>query len=149
MSYRNMRRAAALCLLLVMLGVGLSTSGPSAAPTEQRVTRVARIIDGDTFVVAGGDRIRVRNFDTPELRRYGCAEEKKRAIAARKAAADILADRKVRLTLAYRDRYERWVADVVVESAPYSVDFVDAMIVRGHGARWNYGKEPKPRWCPA
>lgn len=111
------------------------------------MARVERIIDGDTFVIEGGDRIRVRNFDTPELRRYHCPSERQSAIDARAAAADLLQDRTVTLEIAYSDRYERLVADVTLHYDAARLDFVAAMVARGHGARWDYGEEPKPTWC--
>ncbi len=147
----DMRRAAAAlatAILIVLFALfGAAPEKGRAAPTEGRVALVERIIDGDTFVVAGGDRIRVRNFDTPELRRYDCDAEKALAIAARAAAAELLQDRTVTLDVAYSNRYDRLVADVLVHEGGARIDFVAAMVAGGHGARWAYGEEPQPEWC--
>lgn len=149
----RIRRAPRVMFALAAITLGLVFSFPgpnrtSASSEEQRVAAVERVIDGDTFVVAGGDRIRVRNFDTPELRRYRCASERRRAVEARTAAEALLENRLVTLAITDRDRYGRIIADVTLHLDAVRVDFVVAMTARGHGARWRYGAEPKPDWCP-
>lgn len=157
MGYLKLVAFAGAALAIVLAVFGGSTRSGSArvaldgavAVGAVRTADVIRVIDGDTFVISGGARVRVRDFDTPERRRYDCREEKQLAEAATKAAQRILAHRKVRLTVTDRDRYGRIVADVAVlrpNKAP--VDFADAMVSRGVGAHWAYGNEPQPTWCP-
>ncbi len=140
------RRAA---VLACALATGAMSAGVGGAAASEKTVAVVRVIDGDTFVVSGGERIRVRNFDTPELRRYDCLEEKQAAQAARRAARRLLSGRRVTLSIAGRDRYRRTVADVAVHQGPRAADFVALMTARGHGKRWRYGREPQPDWCPA
>lgn len=149
MSSLTVPRGVAVGLLALGLIISFTPAPAplSAAPAAVQVAHVNRVIDGDTFVLVDGERIRVRNFDTPELRRHSCPAEKEMAIAARQAASDLLLDRPVTLWLTYRDRYGRWVADVVLERKGRRIDFVEAMISLGHGARWAYGEEPQPDWC--
>lgn len=132
------------------IGMGIAAAamltGASAAASS-RTTEVTRVIDGDTFVIAGGERVRVRNFDTPELRGYDCAAERAAGVAARDAARAILLRRTVTLRVDGRDRYRRLIADVTVHNGPRSADFVARMVASGHGARWRYGREPQPDWC--
>lgn len=137
---------AALALVGVLAAATAPSEG-SAAPAT-RTAQVKRVVDGDTFVIAGGERIRVRNFDTPELRQYDCPEEKIAAQGARRAARALLARKTVRLSVSGRDRYGRTVADVSLLGPRGSKDFVDVMVASGHGARWRYGEEPQPTWCP-
>ncbi|MCA9241211.1 MAG: thermonuclease family protein [Planctomycetales bacterium] len=59
----------------------------SVDPEQARFTLCVRgrgtncVIDGDT-IRYGGDIIRIADIDTPEVRNYGCAEEKVRGDAA-------------------------------------------------------------------
>lgn len=144
-----LKLAAWTAALLIMIGVfAAAAKVGGAASAIDRTAQVVRVIDGDTFVIAGGERIRVRNFDTPELRSYDCNEEKVAAQGATRAARALLTRQTVRLSITGRDRYGRMVADVVMVNAAGQRDFVDAMVASGHGARWRYGEEPQPRWCP-
>ncbi|MEM9724196.1 MAG: thermonuclease family protein [Pseudomonadota bacterium] len=123
-------------------GAGRSASG------DERLATVARVIDGDTFVTSDGARIRVRNFDTPELRGHACPEERAAAEGARRAARQLLTAQTVRLRVSNQDRYGRLVADVAVLRGDGELDFVSTMVATGHGARWEYGRERQPIWCP-
>lgn len=140
-----MRWAAALVAVAV-LATGAAWTA-LATQGEARVTTVVRVIDGDTFEIAGGAKVRVRNFDTPELRNWDCQEERMAARDARDAARDVLQNRRVTLSVTGQDRYRRLVADVTVHEGSRSYDFVERMVESGHGARWNYGAEPQPSWC--
>lgn len=121
-----------------------------AAPGWSSTTRTAtvvRVIDGDTFVIDGGARIRVRNFDSPELRHWKCPEERALAREAREVARDLLNGRRVTLVVDGEDRYRRLVADVTIHRGPDEVDFTDRMVALGVGVHWDYGNEPQPKWC--
>ena len=141
------KRAAALAGgVMVLCGLMIGAAAPVWA-SSQRSAQVVRVIDGDTFEIAGGAKIRVRNFDTPELRNYDCAAEKRLAQAARDVARDFLQGQRVTLLIDGQDRYRRLVADVIVHRGGKRIDFVDFMVAEGVGAHWNYGKEPQPDWC--
>lgn len=166
----NILLGVALFLALIAVNqpqvLGLHAPGaetPGAAAVAERPIRrapddarqraqVARVIDGDTFVLANGDRVRVADFDTPETRGAKCAAERARGHAATDAARRMLLRRTVDLRVTGRDRYERLVADVFLVGrgaapARADADFRTAMIAAGHGAVWRYGREPKPDWC--
>lgn len=140
------RGAAGLSALAAAL-VLLAASATALEPGETRNASVLRVIDGDTFVIAGGTRVRVRNFDAPELRRYECLEERAMARRARQVARTLLLNRVVTLRVADRDRYRRLVADVEIHRGRARVDFVAEMTAAGVGARWRYGEEAQPSWC--
>lgn len=145
---RKFLRAIVLLVLCAIIGAQLTTeASETSTPPQWRTTEVVRIIDGDTFVVADGSKIRVRNFDTPELRRWKCQAERARAIAARAHAAKLLQGQRVTLEISSRDRYRRLVADVTIHRGTERVNFATEMIAARHGAPWAYGEEPKPRWC--
>lgn len=147
--------AAAGVAALVMAGLGLRQGGADIGTGDgtgylgaSRIAAVERVIDGDTFVIAGGARIRIRNFDTAELRHWECQAERRLARAARDQARTLLQGARVALTIHGEDRYRRLVADVTLASGPArGRDIVDAMTDAGHGARWRYGREPQPDWC--
>jgi micrococcal nuclease len=89
---------------------GLAGDASRAGAREVRVTRV---IDGDTFVVAGDERVRLIGVDTPETRRPGSPVE----CFGRRASAmtrRLVEGRRVRLELDVepRDRYGRLLAYV-------------------------------------
>lgn len=60
MSGRPLRAAIAAALVLVLPGAP-AAGGPSASTAT-----VARIVDGDTLVLAGGARVRLLQIDAPE-----------------------------------------------------------------------------------
>jgi endonuclease YncB( thermonuclease family) len=75
-----------LALFLCLLGAACSRSEPtSPVPTAERVCqadagelekrRVARVVDGDTLHLVGGDKIRLIGVNTPELGRDGRPDE--------------------------------------------------------------------------
>lgn len=135
---------AALVAGLVVTGLfGLAT-----AYEASREAVVARVIDGDTFVLKSGEHIRIRNFDTAELRQYECREEREIAVIARDVARDWLDGRRVTLYIDGEDRYGRVVADVIVHGPDGPYNFADRMAAEGYGAHWDYGHEPQPDWCP-
>lgn len=153
-----LRRSAAL-----VLGAALVASAAEATALREAV--VTRVVDGDTFAVVGeafppdcgpsgtkrycDTKVRVRNFDTAELRGYDCPEERALALEAKRIAAEILDGAEVTLAVAELDRYGRPVADVTVRRDGVERDFVEAMLARGAGARWRYGEEAAPDWCGA
>jgi endonuclease YncB( thermonuclease family) len=137
-------RRAAILAVLVALGLG----GLGAAYDGAQEAHVARVIDGDTFAIESGEKIRIRNFDTAELRRYACPEEKAAAMLARDVARDWLDGRRVTLIVDGQDRYGRIVADVIVHGPDGPYNFADRMAAEGYGAHWDYGREPQPEWCP-
>jgi micrococcal nuclease len=121
--WRNFEREAlAAPLVLAFLGVGCGDPAP-CAPARAHVERV---VDGDTVVLEGGERVRYRIIDTPEM---GDAPE----CYGPEAAAfnrDLVAGREVHLAYAdvCRDRHGRLLADVSVEG----LDVSAALVERGY-----------------
>lgn len=112
----------ALLLLSALLVVAPETlpagTKPAASRTPKRSAaapevvrgRVKAVNDGDTFVLqtsTGERRIRVAGIDCPELRQPWGAE-------ARRFAAAQVEDRKVEVRVRTVDRYDRWVAEVIL-----------------------------------
>lgn len=132
-----MRRSLLLLTVsLAALAVAWSGRGGDAAPAGDRVGRVARVVDGDTIVVAlagRAERVRYIGIDTPESVKPGAPVQ---CFAHRAATANarLVAHERVRLVLDVeaRDRFGRLLAYV------YRVRdgvFVNAALVRGGFAR--------------
>jgi endonuclease YncB( thermonuclease family) len=124
-----------------------------AAPPET----VARVIDGDTFVLAAkwspyplSWQVRILDIDTPEKGHLAkCPAE---AEASKKASAfttDLIArsGSKVRLSDVSHDKYGgRLDAHVTITIANKRADLGNLLIVAGL-ARPYTGQGPKPDWC--
>lgn len=68
-STRSTRWTARALIILVLIAIIVGFRlvediGPEKVPADRFV--VARVIDGDTFELAGGDRVRLLGIDTPE-----------------------------------------------------------------------------------
>jgi micrococcal nuclease len=61
---RNATRIAALCVLLILLGLAASAG---AANSGTQIAVVASVYDGDTLTLRDGRRVRLLQIDTPEL----------------------------------------------------------------------------------
>ena len=132
-----MRRSLALLAVsLAALAVAWTSRGGEPAPAGDRIGRVARVVDGDTIVVALAgrtERVRYIGVDTPESVKPDTPVQ---CFAHRAAAenARLVARERVRLVLDVepRDRFGRLLAYVyrVRDGA-----FVNAALVRGGFAR--------------
>jgi micrococcal nuclease len=109
-------------VLLVLVGVVLGARSAVGGPAED--VRVVRVIDGDTVVVSGGERVRLIGVDTPE--RGDCFSRAATAQARRLAGGRAV---RLRFDAERRDRYGRLLA--YVHRASDGV-FVNAEMVR-HG----------------
>jgi micrococcal nuclease len=92
-------------------------SGPAgpAGPGETGTRLVVRVVDGDTVVLNGGERVRLAQVNTPEIdEEYGPE--------ARDFARTFALDRRARIQGSKRDHYGRTVADVIVEGKSLAVE---------------------------
>jgi micrococcal nuclease len=82
---------------------------PEQKPAEQEL--VAKVIDGDTFVMTSGKTVRIAGIDTPELGERLHDE-------ARDCLANLILGKEVSLKklAAGKDRYERILAEVFVDT---------------------------------
>lgn len=114
----------------------LSLAGPSAT-----MAFPVRVVDGDTFTLAG-EVIRIENIDAPEIHEPKCPAEralgkiaKRRLDELLNAAPSIDLIRRKRL-----DRYGRTIALVRVDGS----DLGEQLIVEGLARRWSGKRRP---WC--
>lgn len=106
---------------------------------------VIKIIDGDTIDIQipnyGMDRIRIKNIDTPEIRKAACPLEKKLALEAKYLAQQLLTGTSVILkTDPKRDQYGRTLAHVILEDGR---DLGQIMLDAGLAVVWPQEYE----WC--
>lgn len=76
------------------------------------VGKVKRVVDGDTVVLAGGERVRIANLDAPELGKKG-------GQAAKKRLQQVLPKgQQVGLSKPLAKSYDRAVREVTVKGKP-------------------------------
>jgi len=95
---------------------------------------VDRVIDGDTFVISGGTRIRVRDIDTPETHHPTKGLERG-GLEATALAKFLLHDNYVWLDGASNDKYGRRVAKVWLPGGAWYAD-----VIRSYGYDKHAGK---------
>jgi micrococcal nuclease len=129
------RRAALLAVAVVVLApAAVSDTGARPTAASAASARVARVIDGDTLVLASGSRVRLVQIDTPEV---GTGECFSRA-AARTLAAMLPAGGSVTLVADPRldrvDRYGRLLRYVFRDGRNVNLELVR----RGAATVWFY-----------
>ena len=124
---------------LRLLGAGFAALAIASFGVAESPAAV-RVIDGDTFDYAG-ERIRIADIDTPELRSR-CPEEKRLARAASARLEGLLAAGPFELRRLGRDedRYGRKLR--VVVRAGRSLG--DTLVAEGLARTWTGRREP---WC--
>ena len=116
-----------LLLLGLFLLCGCSTPQSEQRYPDVKVSRLLRVIDGDTFrcdidehsAIAGKNiSIRLRGINTPELRSRN-PEERKSANLEKQRLSDLLNNaRVIELRNIDRDKYFRIDADVYIDGEP-------------------------------
>lgn len=116
-----------LLLLGLLLLCGCSTPQSEQRYPDVKVSRLLRVIDGDTFrcdidehsAIAGKNiSIRLRGIDTPELRSKN-PEERKSANLEKQRLSELLNNaRVIELRNINRDKYFRIDTDVYIDGEP-------------------------------
>ena len=127
MSVKFYRRLAVGAALLAAAAVAFPRGKMGAPSGEPAAAVVQRVVDGDTVVLIGGERVRYIGVDTPELHH----PRKPVEWYAREAAEfnrRLVDGKRVRLELDVqkRDRYQRLLAYVHLEDGT----FVNAELLR-------------------
>src|SRR4051795_5464402 len=130
---RRLAVAVLVASLAALGGEALLGSDGGAGGSEGGVVRVQRVVDGDTVVLAGGERVRYIGIDTPESVKPGTPVQCF-AKAASHFNARLVAGQRVRLRFdaERRDRYGRLLAYVYRARDGL---FVNAQLVRRGYAR--------------
>jgi len=104
-----LRRFALPIALAALLAFSCSQKKESPQPPQSEIV-VEWIIDGDTFIMSDGSKIRISGIDTPEQGESLCA-------AAGAFLSDLILNKQVTIKrLAGGDRYGRLLAEVFVDT---------------------------------
>lgn len=97
----------------------------TATPNQRTKAYVSRVIDGDTFVIASGQRVRLIGIDTPEVNQPYYFEAKQKL-------ANLVANKEVELEkdVSETDKYGRLLCYVYIDAI-----FVNAELVKQGYAR--------------
>ncbi|TPG18765.1 thermonuclease family protein [Sphingomonas koreensis] len=133
------RLSRALAPRLLLGGVVLLLIAAASPPQA----RVGYVIDGDTFRLTGGERIRIAGIDAPETRvgQSKCQNEITLGTAATAQARALLDDRTVTIVRVGRS-YNRTVARVSLDGQ----DLATVLVRIGVARRWPRWSA-KPDWC--
>ena len=132
---RPRRYAAVTAMMAIMIA--------ASAPAWAGSARIAHVIDGDTFRLQGGERIRIAGIDAPETQtgQAKCRAEIARGQAATRDARALLEGRTVTIARVGRS-YNRTVANVRLDGR----DVATLLVERGIAGWWPRGR-PRPNWC--
>lgn len=125
-------------LILFVITISLYLIKPVQVNEEISNNTVIRVIDGDTFEIYSGDKVRLICVDTPELGDAGSYESKE-------FLEDLILDKEVRMEkdVSETDKYGRLLRYVYVNSSVGEL-FVNKEIVRqGYGEVFEYGDDVK------
>jgi len=103
-------------LWYLCLGILLGCVAVSCSPSRTTSAKVTRVVDGDTILLATGERVRYIGMDAPEI--GGIAEFSALGEAAAEHNRRLVQGREVRLEydVQLRDRYRRLLAYVFVDT---------------------------------
>ena len=142
--------AASIGVFILVFGGGLlwplsklPVPRPSDSAVQRPSVQVARVIDGDTFELVGGERVRILNIDTAEMPpRSQCGAERDLALAAKARLSEVVRQGEIALVREGRDRdrYDRQLRRVRVDGQ----DVGDLLIREGLAQPW---QGHKANWC--
>lgn len=131
--------------LVLTVGAAFGFAAPyalerSTASTSAGSAALVRVVDGDTFWY-GGDKIRIADIDTPEVRGR-CPEERAMAARATDRLRSLLAENNFELEQSGRDedRYGRKLRIVTRDGRSIG----DMLVAEGLAREWTGRREP---WC--
>ena len=129
------RRVFLLPILVALILCFLPDVQGSCSGEIDMTTVVSRIIDGDTFDVASGDRIRLADVNAPEYYEEGYSESKN-------FLSELVHNKTVYLDIDDingTDKYGRLVCVVYVDyNSTYVMNVNKALLVNGHAVIWNF-----------
>lgn len=116
---------------------------PAPTAAADRGGRVAWVIDGDTFRLQSGERVRIAGIDAPETRQgeAKCRAEIERGKEATRQAVALLKGRIVSI-VRVGESYGRTVARVTLDGR----DIGEELVARGIARPWP-AHRAKPDWC--
>lgn len=134
-----------LAVFLLSSNVFAGNGGGNEPHSTVTVVSIKSVYDGDTFRaylpnIKKDQRIRVRGVDTPEIK-GGCGSEIRAAVKSRDFVRELLYSAKeIVLSNISKDRYERVLANVIVDGQ----DLAQTLIDKKLGRKWQGKRE---NWC--
>ena len=129
------KRTFLLPILVTLILCSLPTVSGECFGEIDETTVVSRVIDGDTFDVTPGDRIRLADVDAPEYYEEGYNESKN-------FLTELVLNKTVYLDIddiSRTDPYNRLVCVVYVDyNSTYVMNVNKALLVNGHAVIWNF-----------
>ncbi len=123
MQKRNRKLLRYLVLLLVVIGGTVYEAWQDTTPPDfedMEKTAVQRVVDGDTFITAGGERVRLIGIDTPEsVHPSGVVEVY--GVESSDYTKALIEDKTVYMEkdVSDRDRYDRLLRYVYLEDGTF------------------------------
>ena len=130
-----------ICLLASVGSAQQSDSSREAFSVCGGGQRITCVVDGDTFWF-GGEKIRIADIDTPELRPPRCERERELGLAAKQRLLDILNSGPLSFKVAARDedRFGRKLRIVYRDRRSVG----DILIAEGLARKWQGSRRS---WC--
>ncbi len=124
--------------IFIAILLSLAVSACSSSSSEQQASQfeVIRVIDGDTVVIAGDERVRLIGIDTPENGQCGFDE-------AKQALENLLASGPATFysgTTSDRDKYDRMLRYIEVEELDVGLNLIsNGFAIARYDSRDGYG----------
>jgi micrococcal nuclease len=145
---RRVDRRLWLPVIVLIVAALLQYLAPTpAVPRDpQQLTAVERVVDGDTLIIAGGQRVRLLGINTPELARDGRPAEPW-ADEARKFLQSAVEGRDISLGFdrEHSDKYGRWLAYVYLQGTLINEEIIRAGWSRAE-TKYRYSEAMKVRF---
>ncbi len=150
---KQLAAIAVVVLLLVARGLGWISDDPAPAPSPGRpagrqVVDVQRVVDGDTLLLRGGQRLRLQGVDTPEtvLEDHPVEEWGPEATAFTKEFVRAAGGRiEIELDGEATDQYDRWLRFVWHDGRMLNEELIRAGLARAR-LGYDYSQAKKARF---
>ena len=123
-------------LIIVLLFLSLNACSSGSAEQQASKVDVIRVIDGDTVVIAGDERVRLIGIDTPENGQCGFDE-------AKQALEKLLASGSATFysgTTSDKDKYDRLLRYIEVEGIDVGLNLIsNGFAIARYDSRDGYG----------
>ncbi|MHB8852830.1 MAG: thermonuclease family protein [Ignavibacteriaceae bacterium] len=143
---KNLNLIIVIALILLIINIGHCQTLPQYLPYGYTInSKVARVIDGDTFVLADSQHVRILGINTPEIARLGKPAQPY-ADSAASFTKSLIEGKQVKLTFEDRtsDIFGRLLAYVwLIDRAGKDSLFIQAELLKAGLARISYYPKDK------
>ncbi|MDX8389448.1 MAG: thermonuclease family protein [Mariprofundaceae bacterium] len=113
-------KSVMFCIFSLFISALPIEAGTLSTVGNDRWVKVSRVIDGDTFRTAGGEKVRLLGINAPEIA-HGTKPGQPGGLAAKKALTSRIHGKMVRLKFGreHRDRYGRLLAHIYLRDSTW------------------------------